>query len=75
MTLNEMDAYLATFEFLVLLYERTRSDDLGGILGSMSLLEDGMTADPSMWQDWIECVNKVKQGNVDASLRISPREN
>ena len=74
MNLNEKEAYLAMFEFLASLYERTRSDELGALLGGMSLLEDGVTADPAVWQDWMQSVQKAKQGGVDASLGIASQE-
>ena len=59
------------FEFLVSLYQRTKSDELGALLGSMSLLEDGATADPAIWQEWVGCIHQVKQGDIDSSLGIS----
>jgi hypothetical protein len=29
----------------------------------MQLLQDGKPADPAMWQDWIECVEKILRQN------------
>ena len=55
------DAYKAMIHYLEHLYSMTDSDDLGGFLGGMSLLEDRKTADPAVWDDWISAVNKVKQ--------------
>ena len=53
-------AYQAMFRFLEKYYERTQSDDVGALLGSMSLMEDGMPADSAMWQEWQEaCINKA----------------
>ena len=45
--------------FLEEFYNRTQSDDVGGLLGDLILLEDGSTADPAAWYDWVECVKKV----------------
>ncbi|MEO1211089.1 MAG: hypothetical protein AAFX78_16305 [Cyanobacteria bacterium J06638_20] len=70
MMLNEKDAYLAMFSFLENLYKRTKSDDLGGLLGGMSLLEDGSPADPAMWNDWLASLERLQNGEVDASLRL-----
>ena len=63
-------AYLAMYEFLVELYQRTKSDELGSLLGGMSYLADGETADPAVWKDWMRCVAKVLAGQGDAELRL-----
>jgi hypothetical protein len=47
--LTTQEAYFAMFEFIVELYRRTNSDDLGSLLGDLSLLSDGTTADPAAW--------------------------
>ena len=39
--LTEEQAYLAMYSFLSDYYDTTNSDEIGGLLGSMSLLEDG----------------------------------
>ncbi|MEY2857057.1 MAG: hypothetical protein RLZZ74_1369, partial [Cyanobacteriota bacterium] len=61
MTINltEKEAYEAMFAFLEQLYNRTKSDDIGGLLGGMSILPDGDTADPAIRYDWLECVSKA----------------
>lgn len=66
--LSYKEAYLAMFEFLVELYERTQSDELGALLGDLSLLSDGTTADPAAWRDWLRCVKKARHGDVDPGL-------
>ncbi len=68
--LNEKEAYDAMFEFLVAVYERTQSGAIGSLLGDMGTLGDGKIADPATWEDWLECVQKAKQGKVDKSLNI-----
>ena len=70
-TLTTREAYLAMFAYLEALYDLTKADYLGGLLGGMSLLEDDMTADPAAWQDWLEAVEKVRRGDVDARLRFT----
>jgi hypothetical protein len=40
------------FEFLRQYYERGRSDEIGGLLGGLSLLDDGNPADPAMQNDF-----------------------
>jgi hypothetical protein len=64
------EAFLAMYSFLENEYEISKSDDIGGLLGSMSLLHDGGTADPAVMQDWENAVNKVKAGEVSAFLEI-----
>ena len=66
------EAYAAMFAFLDMVYERTKSDDMGGLLGDMSTLESGGTADPAVWSEWLQCVEQVKRGKVDTVLHIFP---
>lgn len=68
--MNDVEAYAAMFAFLQGVYERTDSDDLGALLGSMSLLTDGRTADPSAWKEWQEAVRKVKARSVTVELDL-----
>lgn len=64
MTLNEREAYAAMFQFLDSYWERNgRPDELGSLLGSMALLEDGSPADSAMWKDWLDAID----GSRDAS--------
>jgi hypothetical protein len=72
--LNEKEAYAAMYAYLSAVYDRTQSDDLGGLLGDMSTVGDGETADPAVWHQWLRCVNQVKQSQVDTSLRIQTLE-
>lgn len=60
-TLNEKEAYLAMFYFLDNLFDLTNDDSLGGFLGSMRLLEDGLPADRAYWEDWLDAVKKAKE--------------
>jgi len=75
--LSSRQAYLAMFEFLRRHYERGPTDEIGGLLGSLSLLPDGGTADPAAWPDWEEAVASVLaaeqpgQGYSEADLRLS----
>jgi hypothetical protein len=64
-------AYLAMYEFFYELYQRTKSDDLGVLLGSMSYLANGQTADPAIWNDWMRCITKAMTTGVDANLKLS----
>ena len=52
-------AYKAMFYYLKNLYELTKSEDLAGFLGSMSLLEDDIPADSAVLNDWNKAVEKA----------------
>lgn len=61
MDLNEKEAFKAMFLYLDRFYQLTKLDDIGWLLGAMSILPDGETADPAVWNDWIDCLMKVKE--------------
>ena len=68
------EAYLAMISYLNYLYELTDSDTLGGMLGDMCFLDDGVTADPAVWGEWLDAVSKVKDGEMtkdDNLLKLS----
>ncbi len=66
--LTDKEAFLAMYSFLQHWYEMTKSDDIGSLLGSMSLLEDGRTADPAIESDWLKAIEKALEGEVNAGL-------
>ncbi|MBI1423281.1 MAG: hypothetical protein GC149_07435 [Gammaproteobacteria bacterium] len=68
--LTKQEAYQAMYSFLESVYEMNKSDDIASLLGAMSMLHDGKTADPAIWQDWENSIKKVKTGSVDVSLRL-----
>jgi hypothetical protein len=70
-TLSINEAYSAMYSYLESLFKRTGSDYLGGLLGDMSLLQDGSTADPAIWNDWLQAIEKVRRGEVDPTLKLS----
>jgi hypothetical protein len=73
--LTERQAYLCMFEFLRRHYERGPTDEVGGLLGSLSLLQDGQAADPAYAGAWAEAVAAVLAaeaagGYTEAALRL-----
>jgi len=52
--LTTAEAFQAMLLFLETYYEQTQADDIGALLGSLQLLEDGKPADPALWQDWLK---------------------
>lgn len=69
-TLTIKEAYVAMYAYLRMLHELTGSEELGGLLGGMSLLEDGTPADPAVWSDWLRAVEQAKAGRVDLGLGL-----
>lgn len=66
--LTERQAYTAMFSFLEHRYRLSGSDELGALLGDMSLLPDGCPADPAIWNDWLESVRHAQA--ADAATRM-----
>jgi hypothetical protein len=69
--MTEAQAYAAMFHFLKQLYMRTKSDELGALLGSMSLLKDGSPADPAIVHDWRQAVEYALHGGKPDCLSRS----
>lgn len=67
--LTPEQAYLAMFAFLEQYYELTAADDVGALLGSMSLLPDGQPIDPAMSSEWQEAVTRATSGGVMANVK------
>ena len=74
--LSARQAYLCMSEFLRQRYERCPTDEIGGLLGGMSLLTDGSTADAAQWSDWQDAIQAVieseasPEGYRSADLRL-----
>ena len=60
--LDAMLAYKAMFRFLEKYYALTNVDEIGVLLGSMSMeiFQDEKPADPAMWDDWIDAIREVR---------------
>jgi hypothetical protein len=69
-SLSEHEAYLAMYAFLSEYYDRGRSDDVGALLGSLSLLGNGSPADPAFARDWEEACRAVRAGEVNAQMKL-----
>lgn len=61
--------YRMMFDYLDSLYQRTKANELGVLLGSMSLLGDGEPADPAHGSDWEQA---VRQAVDPSSQTFSP---
>jgi len=60
-SLTVRQAYLAMFEYLRQYYERGQSDEIGAMLGALSLLSDGGSVDPATLDDFLHSVDVVLQ--------------
>jgi len=70
MNLTQEQAYRAMFIFVRTYYRRIGNvnAEIGELLGDIQLLEDGTPADPAMWQDWVDAIDKVvnsSRGSTD----------
>ena len=54
------EAYKSMVNFLEKYYWRTNTDDIGGLLGDIILMDEGITADPASWHVWLESVERIK---------------
>ena len=57
------EAYQAMLVFLDAYWKRggESSSDLGLLLTATYRIEEGITADPAQWQDWLDAIAKVKR--------------
>lgn len=68
--LSVQEAYAAMFAFLENRYRLTKSDELGALLGRMSLLPNGSTADPAIWEDWLNTIEQAGSNNVRLDMEL-----
>jgi hypothetical protein len=68
--LTVKEAYAAMYDFLEQVYDRTKSDTLGSLLGDMSTTADGMPADEAVWSDWEQSVEKAAGGGVKTDIEL-----
>lgn len=70
-SLTVEQAYRAMFYFLEKEYERTKADEIGGLLGSLSwqITNGNGPADAGAWEDWQEATNRALAVDDDVFLR------
>ena len=68
--MTDKQAYAAMFHFLEEYWKRGKSDDIGGLLSSLSMLQNGSTADPAMANDWRQAVEYALKGGKPGSLEL-----
>lgn len=57
--MKHLRAYKIMFPFLEDRHLRLPSDDIGGLLGELTLLEDGKPADQAIIKEWEQAVEAV----------------
>ena len=70
MTLNEKEAFSAMVYYLEAYYNRTKSDEIGGVLGDLNLLVDGKPAEPAAWNDWHVALSKTIQRPLSYKVQL-----
>jgi len=58
-TMTVEQAYRAMLAFLQREVELTESSDLADLVSEYRLGADGQPRDPTLWEEWLEAVNKV----------------
>ena len=59
--LSIKQSYLVMFHLLDKIWEKSKIDDLGGLLGSLNpyLFNNGESADPAAYEDWNNIIGKL----------------
>lgn len=58
----EKTAYIAMTKFLEDYWQRNGCpDEIGSLLGSMALQDDGMPADVAMWEEWVNACSQAEK--------------
>ena len=69
--MTQQQAFKAMILFLEHHFNRTQSDDIAALLGDLQLLDDGLTADPAAWQEWMQCVEAVEFRANRPAIRVA----
>ena len=67
--MNESRAYQIMFRFLEDRYFRVPNDELGGLLGDLTILANGMPADQAVVGDWERAIAAID--NKTSAIRTS----
>lgn len=69
-TLTIRQAFDVMTDFLAAYWKKTDSDEVANLLSDMNteIWADGSTADPAIWGEWCESVNKVIKTEIEGKL-------
>lgn len=62
---QKQQSYRAMQLFLRRHWERTCSEDIAALVGDLSSLPDGQSADPAAWSDWVKAIEDASQMDDD----------
>ena len=68
--MKNLNGYRTFYRYLEYIWDAEEHDYLGGLLGGMSLLADGSTADPAYESDWNKAVSKSDNQNDSYKIGI-----
>ncbi|PZD72189.1 hypothetical protein C1752_03775 [Acaryochloris thomasi RCC1774] len=63
-------SYLAMYEFLKQHYESCPTDVVGGLLGDLSFLQDGSSADPAVGHEFLAAAQLAIEDQSDAKFLL-----
>jgi|GEM_PF-1031553 len=63
--ITSTEAYAAMYEFLDRFNTTYKSDDVAILLSGLSIASDGQPMDQGYLQEWNECLEKSKKGEID----------
>jgi len=73
-SLTQLQGYNIMHKLLNSYYDKTKLEDIMLLLPGMFFLYDNNTADPAIWEDWIEAINDkkklTKQEAFDGMIRF-----
>jgi deoxyadenosine/deoxycytidine kinase len=73
--LTPLQAFQVMTAFLDMYYRYSRSDQIGALLGAMdmNIFNNNQTADPAIWEDWIECLNNNNEPTIFESFQAAKK--
>lgn len=68
--MTEQEAYRAMYYFLEKYYSYIKSEEIANLLGGLSLLPDGSTADPAFETEWSDSIKRAKVDTEGVKLKF-----
>ena len=68
--ITSQEAYAAMYGFLERFNATYKSDDVAILLSGLAIASDGKSMDEAYLQEWSECLEKAKCGEIDVRARF-----